>query len=220
VRDGSGAACSRGRVDAADEPAAVDHEAGRQRKPPRPIAVALRQVDPEHAVDRLEIFRQPYLIGVGVDRRAGRSISVIAGPRNQVDQRLRRNPPESLVLPFNAYSTRHGGQGAWRRAERTRWRDWSRRSVGAAQGETVFLRATCQDGVIAKEVCDVLLAVRGDAILLSLKSQENPKGRSGMKIASWRAKHAGRAVSQLRGTVRTIGAQPFWCYYPRRNRHA
>jgi hypothetical protein len=84
--------------------------------------------------------------------------------------------------------------------------------------ETVFLRPTRRDGLIDKEVCDVLLALRADAVMFSLKSQENPKGRTGTKVISWCGKHAGKAVGQLSGAVRAIKAQPFWCDHPRRGR--
>lgn len=47
--------------------------------------------------------------------------------------------------------------------------------------ETVFLRPTRQDGPVEKGVCDVLLALRTDAVLFSLKSQEIPRRR----MVSW-----------------------------------
>jgi hypothetical protein len=84
--------------------------------------------------------------------------------------------------------------------------------------ETVFLRPTRRDGLLDKEVCDALLALRGDAILFSLKSQDNPKSRVGTKLSSWCGKHAARAVGQLGGAVRAIKAQPFWCDHRRRGR--
>jgi hypothetical protein len=84
--------------------------------------------------------------------------------------------------------------------------------------ETVFLRPTRRDGLLDKEVCDALLALRGDAILFSLKSQDDPKSRAGTKLSSWCGKHAAKAIGQLGGAVRAIRAQPCWCDHPRRGR--
>jgi hypothetical protein len=82
--------------------------------------------------------------------------------------------------------------------------------------ETVFLRPTYRDGRVDKEVCDVLLGLRGDGVLLSLKSQEDPKARTGIRLSAWCGKHAAKAAGQLGGALRTIGSQPFWCQHPRR----
>jgi hypothetical protein len=84
--------------------------------------------------------------------------------------------------------------------------------------ETVFLRPTRRDGAIEKEVCDTLLALRGEAILFALKSQGDPQPRTGKKLTAWCGKHASRAAGQLGGALRCIKSQPFWCDHQRRGR--
>ncbi len=50
--------------------------------------------------------------------------------------------------------------------------------------ETVFLRVKYHKGG-EKEVCDLLLVLRGDAIVLSLKHQDDPRRRTGDRLARW-----------------------------------
>jgi hypothetical protein len=83
--------------------------------------------------------------------------------------------------------------------------------------ETVFLRTKYQRGG-EKEVCDLLLALRGEAIVLSLKHQEDPDSRTGDRLARWCKKAAEAAVGQLIGAVKTIQGRPFWCDHAKRGR--
>lgn len=70
-----------------------------------------------------------------------------------------------------------------------------------------------------KEVCDLLFALRGEAIVLSLKHQEDdPRRRTGDRLARWCAKAAKKAAGELIGAVRTIRERPFWCDHAKRGR--
>lgn len=69
-----------------------------------------------------------------------------------------------------------------------------------------------------KEVVDLLLALQGRAILISLKCQQESGSRSVEKEALWVVKAARRAASQIKGALRTLKAGPVWCVHPRRGR--
>lgn len=83
--------------------------------------------------------------------------------------------------------------------------------------ETVFLRVKYHKGG-EKEVCDLLLALQGACVVLSLKHQEDPRHRKGKALTEWCVKAAIGAVRQLDGAVKTIGNRPFWCEHARRGR--
>lgn len=82
--------------------------------------------------------------------------------------------------------------------------------------ECVFYSPQYIDGRKQKEVCDFLLMLRGNAILLSMKSQENPSLRTGDKLRRWTIKSAAKALNQASGALNTIACKPFWCQHPRR----
>jgi hypothetical protein len=84
--------------------------------------------------------------------------------------------------------------------------------------ETVFLRPAYRDGHLEREVCDLLVAFRGQGIVLSLKSQDDPAARNGSKLQRWCKKKAGEAARQISGARRTMEAHPFWCEHWRRGR--
>lgn len=69
-----------------------------------------------------------------------------------------------------------------------------------------------------KEVCDFLLVLRGKAILVSMKSQDDPSSRTGDKLRRWTIKNATNALNQAKGALNTIAREPFWCQHPRRGR--
>jgi hypothetical protein len=83
--------------------------------------------------------------------------------------------------------------------------------------ETVFLRVKYQRGG-EKEVCDLLPALRGEAIVVALKHQEDPRRRTGDRVARWCAKAAQNAAGQLIGAVKTIQSRPFWCDHSKHGR--
>lgn len=56
--------------------------------------------------------------------------------------------------------------------------------------ECVFRSAKYLDGTV-KEVCDLLLVLRNEGIILQMKCQEDPLSRSGEKLERWVFKHAG-----------------------------
>ena len=85
-------------------------------------------------------------------------------------------------------------------------------------GECVFHSPQYIDRGRQKEVCDFLLALRGNAILVSMKSQEDPSSRIGDKLRRWTIKNATNALNQARGALNTIAREPFWCQHPRRGR--
>ncbi len=85
--------------------------------------------------------------------------------------------------------------------------------------ENVFLRPARLDGPNGeREVCDVLVALRDQGILLSLKSQDAAEPRDGDRLRRWCAKHARKAASQISGARRAMRDQPFWCQHRRRGR--
>ena len=69
-----------------------------------------------------------------------------------------------------------------------------------------------------KEVCDFLLMLRDNAILVSMKSQENPLLRMGYKLQQWIIKNAMSALKQAKGALKTIAHESFWCQHWRRGR--
>jgi hypothetical protein len=69
-----------------------------------------------------------------------------------------------------------------------------------------------------KEVCDFLIILRDEAILVSMKSQEDPASRSGEKLGRWTTKAARKALRQAEGAIRTLGRERFWCRHSRRGR--
>jgi hypothetical protein len=75
--------------------------------------------------------------------------------------------------------------------------------------DNVFRAPMYLDGRTEKEVCDVLLLHRGQAIVVSLKAQERP--RTDDETARWLRKNAARAVAQLGGAYRTLKIRDFWC---------
>jgi hypothetical protein len=85
--------------------------------------------------------------------------------------------------------------------------------------ENVFLRPARLDGRNGeREVCDVLVALRDQGILLSLKAQDAAEPRHGDRLRRWCAKHARKAAGQISGARRAMRDQPFWCQHRRRGR--
>ena len=84
--------------------------------------------------------------------------------------------------------------------------------------ECVFRSPQYTDRGKQKEVCDFLLVLRGKAILVSMKSQEDPSSRTGDKLRRWTIKNATNALNQAKGALNTIAREPFWCQHPRRGR--
>jgi len=82
--------------------------------------------------------------------------------------------------------------------------------------ETTFLRSMYWRGTLQRELCDLLLALRGEGIVLSLKSQEDPTVRRGTELAAWCGKAAKKAAAQLGGAMRTVRQETFFCQHPRR----
>lgn len=83
--------------------------------------------------------------------------------------------------------------------------------------ECVFRSAKYQD-VTVKEVCDLLLILRNQGIILQMKCQEDPRSRSDRKLERWVLKSAERALAQVRGAAKTISERGIWCEHPRRGR--
>src|SRR5207244_1432698 len=69
-----------------------------------------------------------------------------------------------------------------------------------------------------REACDLMLVLRGNAIVIQMKAQEDPVSRSQSKRVGWISKNAKRAASQLQGAIRTILERDVWCQHPRRGR--
>jgi hypothetical protein len=84
--------------------------------------------------------------------------------------------------------------------------------------ECVFHSPQYFDKRKQKEVCDFLLVLRGNAILVSMKSQENPLSKTGDKLHRWTVKNTTKALNQAKGALNTIAREPFWCQHSRRGR--
>ena len=104
--------------------------------------------------------------------------------------------------------------------ERTLWAEnfvdsFSSRPLTA---ECVFHSPQYIDRGKQKEVCDLLFILRGNAILVSMKSQDNPSSRTGDKLRRWTIKNSTRALNQAKGALNTLGRERFWCDHSRRGR--
>jgi hypothetical protein len=100
--------------------------------------------------------------------------------------------------------------------------DWAEEQIAKLcsfplTAETVFLRVKYERSG-PKEVCDVLLALRAEAVVLSLKHQEDPDSRTGDRLVQWCSKAAEGAARQLVGAVKTIETRSFWCDHAKRGR--
>ena len=84
--------------------------------------------------------------------------------------------------------------------------------------ECVFHSPQYIDRRRQKEVCDFLLVLRGNAILVSMKSQDDPSSRTGDRLRRWTIKSATNALNQATGALNTIAHEPFWCQHSRRGR--
>jgi len=104
--------------------------------------------------------------------------------------------------------------------ERTLWAEkfvdtFSSRPLTA---ECVFHSPQYIDKGKQKEVCDLLLILRRDAILISMKSQDDPTSRVGDKLRRWAIKNSTNALNQARGALNTLACESFWCDHSRRGR--
>ncbi len=84
--------------------------------------------------------------------------------------------------------------------------------------ECVYRSPQYLDKGTQKEVCDFFIVLRDQAILISMKSQEDPSQRTGEKLERWITKNAKSALAQAKGALRTIGRSNFWCQHLRRGR--
>jgi hypothetical protein len=106
--------------------------------------------------------------------------------------------------------------------QRTLWaeRYFNSFSSRPLTAECVFCSPQYTDRGKQKEVCDFLLVLRGKAILVSMKSQDDPSSRRGDRLRRWTIKNATHALNQAKGALGTIVREPFWCKHPRRGRVA
>lgn len=104
--------------------------------------------------------------------------------------------------------------------QRTKWAEDYFRGFASIPltAECVFYSPQYLKGGIQKEVCDFLLILKGEAVLVSMKSQEDPKTRTGDKLKQWTIKSVQRGLEQAQGALRTIKQRPFWCEHLRRGR--
>jgi hypothetical protein len=80
--------------------------------------------------------------------------------------------------------------------------------------ECVFLNPAFLDGTLEREVCDLLLVLRNQAVVVQMKSQD--KERTDEKLNRWIGKETKNAASQIKGAIRTLRERPLWCEHPRR----
>lgn len=85
--------------------------------------------------------------------------------------------------------------------------------------ETVLLRVKYREKAgIEKEVCDLILALADEGIIVSMKAQNDPTGRGAEELARWCAKASRKAARQLGGALRSMRATRYWCQHRRRGR--
>jgi hypothetical protein len=82
--------------------------------------------------------------------------------------------------------------------------------------ENVFLSPKYLHGEKEREVCDLLVVLRDQALVVQMKSQDKP--RTGEKLTRWVEKETRKAGSQIKGAVRTLRERTIWCQHPRRGR--
>lgn len=104
--------------------------------------------------------------------------------------------------------------------ERTLWAEkfvdtFSSRPLTA---ECVFHSPQYIDKDKQKEVCDLLLILRRNAILVSMKCQDDPTSRTGDKLRRWAIKNSTSAAKQAKGALNTLAREHFWCLHSRRGR--
>jgi hypothetical protein len=104
--------------------------------------------------------------------------------------------------------------------QRTDWAEefFERFSSIPLTAEFVFLRPHCIDRGKYKEVCDLLIVLKGKAFLISMKAQQNPLSRSDEKLKLWTINNAFKAFAQAKGAINTIENKSFWCQHSRRGR--
>lgn len=84
--------------------------------------------------------------------------------------------------------------------------------------EWVF-RGPCRtDRGLEKEVCDLIISLRNDALLIQMKCQENPDRFTDAKRMNWVLKQTEGALSQIKGAIRSLKVVEIWCNHPRRGR--
>jgi hypothetical protein len=71
---------------------------------------------------------------------------------------------------------------------------------------------------LEKEVCDLVISLRGDALLVQMKCQEDPGSFTDTKRTSWVLKRADSALNQIKGAIRSLRNDEIWCDHPRRGR--
>lgn len=69
-----------------------------------------------------------------------------------------------------------------------------------------------------KELCDHILLLRKDGILVSLKCQEDPTGRTGDRLNRWAAKAARNGFRQAKVAIQRLEKTAIYCDHPRRGR--
>jgi hypothetical protein len=84
--------------------------------------------------------------------------------------------------------------------------------------EFVFPNPQYTKKQLQKEACDLVIARRDRALVVQMKSQDDPAARDPAKLPGWIEKNARDAAQQLGGSLRTLNAAPFWCIHPRRGR--
>ena len=85
--------------------------------------------------------------------------------------------------------------------------------------EWVFKAPSRIDRGREREVCDLLVSLRSDALLIQMKCQEDPRAFvNDAKRERWIRKHAAAAASQVKGAVRNVRIADTWCNHPRRGR--
>ena len=101
--------------------------------------------------------------------------------------------------------------------------DWAEKFVESFSSipltaECVYYSPKYIDKGKEKEVCDLLIILRGKGILVSMKAQQDPCSKNREKQQCWTIKNAKNAFDQAKGALKTIANKSYWCQHSRRGR--
>jgi hypothetical protein len=104
--------------------------------------------------------------------------------------------------------------------ERTRWAEEFVEQFASLPlvREWVFRAPHRMDRGLEKEVCDLIVALRGDALLVQMKCQQDVAALTDARRSKWVLKRAEGALAQIKGAIRSTKREELWCDHPRRGR--
>ena len=163
------------------------------------------------------------MLGVGVGQLEGpvtaAPFQILTPGSRGVDPQVSEKPTyRPLVRMANGtqadgrpYASLPGDVRVALRMTRTEWAEQFAADLASKPllQEFVFKNPKYQ-GATEKEVCDLLLTLRNDAIPVQMKFQEDPNSRAVKRLERWIVKRAPEALGQLQGTIRSNRERNFW----------